>query len=246
MAQAANKSAQRIDSFLAMQSGRSDLWRDALTAAQHWASGHGSRAAVEASIGGSRHHRGVSRLSGRASHGPSAREDRGWRCRRRRRYDQAVLRCNSHRRLFDSRPRGAKPSDEGDVLQDVLPTVISGRDARRPYFEVLMVSPQPASRWPVIAAEMRRLRRVEDSFVYEPVIVGSFEDALCAAIVNPKILAVIVAEGVPFRSKHEAPVLRRILDDTIGQLPSRCFGAEARQYPEGRPARPGHLRHHRS
>ena len=67
---------------------------------------------------------------------------------------------------------------------------------------------------------MRRLRRVEDSFVYEPVIVGSFEDALCAAIVNPKILAVIVAEGVPFRSKHEAPVLRRILDDTIGQLPS--------------------------
>ncbi len=114
----------------------------------------------------------------------------------------------------------AEAGDEGDVLQDLLPTVVSGRETRRPYFEVLMVSPQPASRWPVIIAEMRRLRRVEDPFVYEPVIVGSFEDALCAAIVNPKILSVIVAEGVPFRSKHEAPVLRRLLDDTIGQLPS--------------------------
>ena len=110
--------------------------------------------------------------------------------------------------------------DESDVLQELLPTVVSGREARRPYFEVLMVSPQPASRWPVIAAELRRLRRAEDLFVYEPVIVGSFEDAICAAIVNPKILAVIVAEGAPFRSKHEAPALRQILDDTISQLPS--------------------------
>ena len=47
MAKAANKSARRMDSFLAMQSGRSDLWRDALTAAQHWASGQGNRAALE-------------------------------------------------------------------------------------------------------------------------------------------------------------------------------------------------------
>ena len=84
----------------------------------------------------------------------------------------------------------------------------------------MLVSPQPASRWPAICAEIRRLRRVEDSFIYEPVIVGSFEDAVCAAIVNPKILAVIVAEGFPFRSMHDAPALRRILDDTIGELSS--------------------------
>ena len=59
-----------------------------------------------------------------------------------------------------------------------------------------------------MAAEFRRLRRSEDDFIYEPVIVGSFEDALCAVLVNPQILSVIVAEGFAFRSRHEAPVLR--------------------------------------
>ena len=80
-----------------------------------------------------------------------------------------------------------------------------GREQHRPYFEVLLVTPQPPSRWPAMAAEFRRLRRNEDDFVYEPVIVGSFEDALCAMLVNPQILAVIVAEGFAFRSVHDAP-----------------------------------------
>ena len=61
---------------------------------------------------------------------------------------------------------------------------------------------------------------MEDSFIYEPVIVGSFEDAVCAVIVNPQILAVIIAEGVPFRSSHDAPVLRRIIDQTLGAMPT--------------------------
>ncbi len=50
MARVANKSAQRMDSFFAMQSSRSDLWRDALTAAQRWASGQDGRPALEESI----------------------------------------------------------------------------------------------------------------------------------------------------------------------------------------------------
>ena len=40
----------RIDNFFVMHSARSDRWRDALTAAQQWASGQGSRAAVESSL----------------------------------------------------------------------------------------------------------------------------------------------------------------------------------------------------
>lgn len=132
-----------------------------------------------------------------------------------RQFSEAIL-----IRAYSQQAERGDGGDENDVLQDLLPTVVSGREARRPYFEVLMVTPQPASRWPAIAAELRRLRRAEDSFVYEPVIVGSFEDAVCAAIVNPQILAVIVAEGASFRSKHEAPALRQILDDTISQLPS--------------------------
>ena len=83
---------------------------------------------------------------------------------------------------------------------------------RRPYFEALFVNSQPAARWPALAAEIRRLRRPEDSFVYEPIFVGSFEDAVCAAAVNPDIISVVLAEGFPYRSRHDAPVLRSVLD----------------------------------
>ena len=219
MAKPTTTSAQRIDSFLAMISGRSDRWRDALTAAQRWASGNGSREAVEASLADlvvvEEFHaypgvRLMGQLREKVAVGDAAVVEVLI-----RQFSEAIL-----IRAYSQQAEGGDGGDENDVLQDLLPTVVSGREARRPYFEVLMVTPQPASRWPVIAAELRRLRRTEDSFVYETVIVGSFEDAICAAIVNPNILAVIVAEGAPFRSKHEAPALRQILDDTISQLPS--------------------------
>ncbi|MEW9837868.1 decarboxylase [Mesorhizobium marinum] len=218
MAKGATKASQRMDSFLAMQSGRSDLWREALTAAQNWVAGLATRANIEGRISGLAvleefHAYPGMRLMGLLRDKISA--------------DEAAVAADLIRRFSDTILSGANPDrgdaeDDGDVLAELLPTVVSGREARRPYFEVLMVSPQAASRWPAIAAEMRRLRRPEDAFVYEPVIVGSFEDAFCAAVVNPKILAVIVAEGVPFRSKHEAPVLRSILDSAIGDLPTEA------------------------
>ncbi len=218
MARGTTKTPQRMDSFLAMQSGRSDLWRDALSASRDWAAGTSTRADVEdriaklAVLEEFHAYPGV-RLMAYLRDKISA--------------DEAAVAADLIRRFSDTILSGANPErgdaeDDTEVLKEVLPTVISGRDARRPYFEVLMVSPQPASRWPAISAEMRRLRRPEDSFVYEPVIVGSFEDAFCAAVVNPKILAVIVAEGVQFRSKHDAPVLRSILDSAIGDLPAEA------------------------
>lgn len=219
MAKAANESGQRMDSFFAMQSGRSDLWREALAAARRWAMGDGSRADLEHNIANLEileefHAFPGIRLMATLRERITA-DDAAVAAEMIRRFSEAILAG-----AYSSQADRGDSDDGGDVLQDVLPTVVSGRESRRPYFEVLLVSPQPASRWPSICAEMRRLRRSEDLFVYEPVIVGSIEDAICAAIVNPQILAVIVAEGVPFRSKHDAPVLRSILDDTIGQLPS--------------------------
>src|ERR1051325_5073899 len=58
------------------------------------------------------------------------------------------------------------------------------------------------------ASSGRRLRRPLDAFIYEPVIVGSLEDAFCATMLNPNIAAVIINEGFALRSRHEAPVLR--------------------------------------
>ena len=81
----------------------------------------------------------------------------------------------------------------------------------RPYFEVLMVSPARAATWPDLGQELRKLRRPEDKFIYEPVFVGNFEDAVLGAILNGSIEAVVIYEGISFASSHYSPVLREFL-----------------------------------
>ena len=81
----------------------------------------------------------------------------------------------------------------------------------RPYFEVLMVSPAPSAKWPGLAQELRKLRRPKDQFIYEPVFVGNFEDAVLGTILNGSLEAVVIYEGIPFPSSHYSPVLREFL-----------------------------------
>jgi len=81
----------------------------------------------------------------------------------------------------------------------------------RPYFEVLVVSPARPAAWSELAQELRKLRRPQDKFVYEPVFVGSFEDAVLATILNGSFEAVMIYEGIPFASSHHNPVLREFL-----------------------------------
>ena len=83
-------------------------------------------------------------------------------------------------------------------------------NSHRPYFETLIVTGVPATLWPSLTAEWRKLRRPLDAFIYEPVFVGSLEDAFCATMLNPDIAAVIINEGFAFRSRHDAPVLRTL------------------------------------
>ena len=83
--------------------------------------------------------------------------------------------------------------------------------AYRPYFEVLVVSPARPAAWPELAQELRKLRRPQDKFVYEPVFVGSFEDAVLGSILNGSFEAVIIYEGVSFASAHNSPVLHEFL-----------------------------------
>lgn len=94
---------------------------------------------------------------------------------------------------------------------DLLPPGFGETRTRRPYFETLVVTGVPAANWPELAAEWRKLRRPADAFVHEPVFVGSFEDAFCAAMLNPDLCAVIVNEGFAQRSRHDAPVLRGLM-----------------------------------
>jgi arginine decarboxylase len=83
--------------------------------------------------------------------------------------------------------------------------------AHRPYFEVLVVSPARPTTWQELSQDLRRLRRPQDKFVYEPVFVGSFEDAVLATILNGSFEAVIIYEGIPLASSHNSPVLREFL-----------------------------------
>jgi arginine decarboxylase len=81
----------------------------------------------------------------------------------------------------------------------------------RPYFEVLMVSPTGSAKWADLTQELRKLRRSQDKFIYEPVFVGNFEDAVLGAILNGSIEAVVIYEGISFASSHYSPVLREFL-----------------------------------
>ena len=96
-------------------------------------------------------------------------------------------------------------ADISSTVPDVLPPTLGRPAASPPYFEVLIVTGAPIERWPSIAAEWRRLRRPQDEFVYEPVIVGSAEDAVCAAMLNADLAAVVIHEGFGYRSRHDAP-----------------------------------------
>ena len=96
--------------------------------------------------------------------------------------------------------------------------------AHRPYFEVLVVTPMRQESWPEIAQEYKKLRRAHDKFIYELVFVGSIEDAVLASILNGSIESVIVSDGVPFASSHNAPVLREFL---LANLPPNAFSGRS-------------------
>ena len=105
-----------------------------------------------------------------------------------------------------------KSEDEIEArAPDILPPSIGRGQARRPYFEVLHVSPADRVTWPEIRETFRRLRRHEDAFVYEPVVVGSFEDAVLAVVFNYNLQAVVISDGFPYSSQYTIPALREIL-----------------------------------
>jgi arginine decarboxylase len=111
-----------------------------------------------------------------------------------------------------------RTDDEGEShTPEVLPAAIAHGGPRKPYFEVLVVTPGERSTWAEIRDTFRRLRRDTDAFTYEPVVVGSFEDAALAAILNYNLQAVVIFDGFAYESQYAVPDLREIL---AAQLPA--------------------------
>jgi arginine decarboxylase len=216
---------QRIDQFLLLHSARLDNWREITALAESWQAGAGQRADLDAAMNAieavEEYHAYPGPKLFAALRERVAANDAAGAALLARRISNALL-----TRAYRERPSEWDPHAEASAedVADIMPPALGGAEAHRPYFEVLFVSAQPAARWPTLANEVRRLRRPEDEFVYEPVFVGSLEDAFCAAAINPTIISVVIPEGFPFRSRYEAPVLRTVLD-TLGVTADRDTSA---------------------
>jgi arginine decarboxylase len=208
MAKAQPVQDQRIDQFFSGPGARADSWRFLVDAAQAWSKGTGNRENFEAlfaPIEVSEEYHGYPGLRLMAALKETAASG-----------DASATATLATRILHALQTRSFRQhASDWEVNEDserapseLLPQSFGHSEARRPYFEVLIVTGVAATNWPALASEWRKLRRPLDAFIYEPVFVGSFEDAFCAIMLNPDLGAVIVNEGFAFRSRHNAPVLR--------------------------------------
>ena len=118
------------------------------------------------------------------------------------------LATESYRRVFRS-PRGSTTEDGevGDVT-----TEARGSTAR-PYFEVLVVERMGLQHEDQLGEELCRLRRPDDEFVYEVVVVPSYEDAVIAVQSNFNIQACVIRRRFSHRSLHDLSALGRFFED---------------------------------
>jgi arginine decarboxylase len=209
MAQQAQE--RRIDQFFSGPGARADEWRGLVDAAKAWSAGSGDRAAFESRLSElaitEEYHaypgpRLMAALKERA-----AVNDAAGVLALAMRFTQSLQTRSFRQHAGDWDVH----ADANTDMPDLLPPGLGETRTRRPYFETLVVTGIPATGWPELAAEWRKLRRPSDAFVHEPVFVGNFEDAFCAAMLNPDLGAVIVNEGFAQHSRHDAPVLRSLM-----------------------------------
>ncbi len=207
----------RIDEFFSGPAARADRWRSLLGVAERWADGHDNRANFEtmlAAMAATEGYHAYPGLGLMKNLQEFASEDDAHAAHSMVQRINAALATKSYRRHAGDWEMGEE-ADSASV-EDLAAT--AGDAAGRPYFETLIVTGIAAERWPELSAMWRRLRRNLDAFVYEPVFVGSFEDAFCAAILNPDLAAVVIHEGFSLRSRHDAPVLRAVLATADGDV----------------------------
>ena len=82
----------------------------------------------------------------------------------------------------------------------------------RPYFEVLIVDEMSEQEEEALRRRVQRKRRPDDAFVFDIVVVPSFEDALIATLFNFNLQACVIRHGFPFRSDYRLDLLRKFLD----------------------------------
>jgi arginine decarboxylase len=119
-----------------------------------------------------------------------------------------MLSTDSYRRLDLSSLRATDILDllrRADGAIDKLPT-----SATRPYFELLIVDDIGEADEAALRLQLRGLRDDSDDFIYEIVVVRSFEDALLALLANPNIEACVLRFSFPFAAPSTKALTDRI------------------------------------
>ena len=219
MASQDNPEMRRVDHLFDAAEARFDRWRELLKACQRWAARAGTKEAGKLKTACSVLFGAIEPAEDFHAY-PGARllamlrdridgDDPVGAMRLSQRISFALMQ-RSYRR--DAAEWEADDDPTGHAVAQPLPTTESGG---RPYFEVLYVVPTPSSKWLTHAQQVRRLRRSQDQFIYEPVFVGNLEDAVLATLLNPQIQAVVIHEGFSWASSHDLPLLREVLGATL-------------------------------
>lgn len=218
MSTAVNPKSTRVDQFFMVGEERFDRWRQLLQAARRWAS-MGNRPEAESADVVAAVSEAFQQLKQWedffAYPGPVQLRTLGERiasgdARGTSRLVQSIstaLLTHSYRTNV-----GDWESDEAvATIGEGVPSKADETTAYRPYFEVLTVSPARPAVCLELAQDLHKLRRSQDKFIYEPVFVSNFEDAVIGTILNGSIEAVIIYEGISFASTHNSPLLREFL-----------------------------------
>jgi arginine decarboxylase len=107
-----------------------------------------------------------------------------------------------------------------------------GAGGQRPYFEVLVVDEVGTEPAQEIRKRMLGMRRDQDQFVYDVVVVGTFEDAVIGAALNHNVQSVVVRYSFPFESATKLPQVRASLSlvdlgslrERPDKMPARALG----------------------
>src|ERR1700736_3212256 len=129
-------------------------------------------------------------------------------------------------------------ADDEPFQHEVRPSDQSHQ--RRPYFEVLVVEDMTEDQEQALREELRRWRRPDDQFLYEIVVVPSFDEAVMAARLNFKLQACVVRRRFAHRSRHDSSLLAQFMgidgsDDLMERTPDDRAQVLARSLAKIRP-----------
>jgi arginine decarboxylase len=90
----------------------------------------------------------------------------------------------------------------------------AGQTGNQSYFEVLVVEDLSEQQERALREELRQARRPDDQFVFEIVVVPSFDEAVMAVRLNFALQACVVCRRFVHRSRHDSSFLDQLVDTT--------------------------------